>query len=61
MGTVIGAALAMAALACLSYARNRSLHQGNYRHGRQVVAATAVTVVAVACLAVVIGLTYPWP
>ncbi|MFB8274398.1 DUF202 domain-containing protein [Nocardia colli] len=57
----IGAAIAMAALAGLSYLRNRSLHEGRHGHGGFVVAAAAVVVVAVASLAAVIELTDPWP
>ncbi|KAA8885219.1 DUF202 domain-containing protein [Nocardia colli] len=57
----IGAAIAMAALAGLSYLRNRSLREGRHGHGGFVVGAAAVVVVAVASLAAVIELTDPWP
>ncbi|WP_107658371.1 DUF202 domain-containing protein [Nocardia suismassiliense] len=57
----IGAAIAMAALAGLSFLRNRSLHQGNYGYGRNVVAATTVAVVVVAGLAAAIQFTDPSP
>ncbi|WP_405165926.1 DUF202 domain-containing protein [Nocardia sp. NBC_01499] len=57
----IGAAIAMAALAGMSYLRNRSLHEGRYGHGRGVVAAATAAVVAVAGIAAVIQFTDPWP
>ncbi|MFI6999550.1 DUF202 domain-containing protein [Nocardia sp. NPDC050175] len=57
----IGAAIVMAALAGLSYLRNRSLHEGRYGHGSWVVATATVVVVAVAGIAAVIEFTDPWP
>lgn len=57
----VGAAVAMAALAAVSYLRNRSLHEGRYGHGRRVVAAATAVVVAVAGLAAAIEFTDPWP
>ncbi|MFE9575911.1 DUF202 domain-containing protein [Nocardia sp. NPDC006044] len=57
----IGAAIAMAALAGLSYLRNRSLREGRFGHGGSIVAAAATVVMAVAVLAAVIECTDPWP
>ncbi|MFI9407392.1 DUF202 domain-containing protein [Nocardia sp. NPDC052316] len=61
MTAPIGAAIAMAALAGMSYLRNRSLHQGDYRHGSRVVGATTAVVVVVAGLAAAIQLPDSWP
>ncbi|MEV6554781.1 DUF202 domain-containing protein [Nocardia sp. NPDC051756] len=57
----IGAAIAMAALAGLSYLRNRSLHEGRHSHGGWVVAAATAAVVSVAVIAVGIEFTDPVP
>ncbi|MFI6363787.1 DUF202 domain-containing protein [Nocardia sp. NPDC050630] len=50
-----GAAITMAAVAVLSFSRNRALHQGRYGRGGGAIAATALAVLAVACVAAAIG------
>ncbi|WP_328403970.1 DUF202 domain-containing protein [Nocardia sp. NBC_00403] len=55
----IGAAVTLTALAGICYSRNRSLHEGRFGYGARVIAATVVAVVAVACVAAVVGFTYP--
>ncbi|MEV2219625.1 DUF202 domain-containing protein [Nocardia vinacea] len=55
------AAITMAAVAALSFSRNRALHQGRFGHGGGVIAATMLAVLAVACVAAAIGFTDPQP
>ncbi|MFE7801161.1 DUF202 domain-containing protein [Nocardia sp. NPDC057440] len=55
----LGAAITLAVLAGVCYSRNRSLHEGRFGHGKGVVAATALAVVAVACVAAAIEMTDP--
>lgn len=55
----IGAAIAMAALAALSYLRNRSLREGRHSRGGWVVATATAAVVAVAAIAFAIEFTDP--
>ncbi|MFD0364484.1 DUF202 domain-containing protein [Nocardia sp. GCM10030253] len=57
----IAAAITLAVLAGICYSRNRSLHEGRFGHGKRVVAATVVAVVAVACVAAAIGMADPRP
>lgn len=57
----IGAAIVMAALAGLSYLRNRSLHEDRNSRGDWVVASATATVAAVAVIAFVIEFTDPLP
>lgn len=57
----IGAAIAMAALAGLSYLRNRSLHEGRHGRGRWIVATATAVIAAVAVLAVGMEFTDPVP
>lgn len=57
----IGAAIAMAALAGLSYLRNRSLREGRHSDGGWVVAAATTVVAVVAAVAVGIEFIDPVP
>ncbi|WP_327119916.1 DUF202 domain-containing protein [Nocardia sp. NBC_01730] len=57
----LGAAIASAVLAGVSYQRNRSLREGRYRHGGRIVAVTTAAVVAIAVVAAAIGFTDPLP
>ncbi|MEV4235050.1 MULTISPECIES: DUF202 domain-containing protein [unclassified Nocardia] len=56
-----GAAITMAAVAALSFSRNRALHQGRFGHGGGAIAATMLAVLAVACVAAAISFTDPRP
>ncbi|MBB5912093.1 uncharacterized membrane protein YidH (DUF202 family) [Nocardia transvalensis] len=55
----VAAALVLMAVTVMSYVRNRSLQQGHWGHGSQVIAVTAVAIIGVALAAVAIGATDP--
>ncbi|MEU4344253.1 DUF202 domain-containing protein [Nocardia sp. NPDC023852] len=57
----VGAAIASAVLAGVSYLRNRGLRAGRYSCSSRIVAVTAVAVVAIAVVAAAIGFTDPLP